>query len=141
MAGKRLNNGLGEANGAVVAGFGFGPGADDDADPVDAVDSVSDGEGAAVQVDVFPAQAEDFGAAQAQGKSDSDDGFQAIAFDGFQQAPNLVAGRCCDFASGGARHGNQLGGITDDVAAFDGEIQGGAQASQSGLARAEAAAA
>jgi hypothetical protein len=42
-----VDQGLGEDQGALGAGFGFGSGADDDALLLDAVDLVSDGEGAA----------------------------------------------------------------------------------------------
>jgi hypothetical protein len=43
-----------------------------------------------LEVDVFPAQAEDFRLAQAECEGDGDDGFQAVAADGVQEAANLV---------------------------------------------------
>ena len=43
-----------------------------------------------------------------------------------------------DLATRGARHVDRLGGITDDVAAFDGQVQRRAQAGQGGLVCAQA---
>ena len=64
---------IGFADHVVIAGFGFGAGADYDADLLDAVDLIADGERALLEVDVFPAQAQDFLEAHSCGNGQDED--------------------------------------------------------------------
>jgi hypothetical protein len=73
---------------------------DDDADYPDPVDLVADRECSLLEVDVFPAEAEDFAFAETECQRHCDDRLLAVATNGAQEAPHVISGGRGDCASG-----------------------------------------
>ena len=104
---------VGQGDGALGGG-GFGRG-EGDAGADQAHKGLADGEGPCVEVDVGPAQAEQFAAAHPGEQGEVDQGVEAVVAGGVQQGFGLVQGECSGLVPVAA--GGYLDEGCDDAAA------------------------
>src|SRR5205085_289863 len=106
-------------------GLRFGVG---QADAGDAVDGAVDGQGGGVEVDVGPAQGEDFGLPETDAERDGPAGAVAALGCGVEYGADLVEGECsAGGGAAGAGRVDEAGDVAGDPAALLGDPEGARQ--------------